>query len=337
MKPKAVIAKAPCRVDLAGGTLDIWPLNVFVESPMTVNFAVNCYTQCVLKIRKDKKLVVKSLDQKKTEKFVSLKRLMAANAYQIPLACYALRFFKPGMGLDVEISSESPTGAGIAASSSLLISVVSALDELLNTKYSKEQLRQIAQNIETQIIKVPTGCQDYYPALYGGVSAIHLEAGGARREALAVSPGEINKRLTVIYTGMPHNSGVNNWEVFKAFIDGDWTVRNSINGIAPIACAMRLALLRKRWSEVANLLNREWSNRRKNSPNISTPEIEKLFKLTRALGSAGAKVCGAGGGGCVCLFTEPELKPKVLRLAQRLNLQILPVSLCFKGVTVKEY
>ena len=51
----------------------------------------------------------------------------------------------------------------------------------------------IAQNVEAQVIKVPTGCQDYYPALYGGVNAIHLRADGIHREAIEIAPEEIEK------------------------------------------------------------------------------------------------------------------------------------------------
>ena len=56
-------------------------------------------------------------------------------------------------------------------------------------------MRVIAQNVEAQVIRVPTGCQDYYPALYGGVSAIHLDADGIRRAAVPVAPEEIESAI----------------------------------------------------------------------------------------------------------------------------------------------
>ena len=48
-----ITSKAPCRVDLAGATLDIWPLYLFHAAPVTVNFAVNRYTSCTLDTRDD--------------------------------------------------------------------------------------------------------------------------------------------------------------------------------------------------------------------------------------------------------------------------------------------
>src|SRR5438445_8990427 len=102
-----------------------------------------------------------------------------------------------------------------------MIATTGALARFTERRLSKEDIRVIAQNVEAQLINVPTGCQDYYPALYGGVNAIHLSPDGIHREAISVSPEEINSRFVLVYTGAPRRSGINNWEVFKAHIDGD--------------------------------------------------------------------------------------------------------------------
>ena len=93
----------------------------------------------------------------------------------------------------------------------------------------------IAQNLEAQIIRVPTGCQDYYPAMYGGVSAVELGPAGIKRVGLDVPPDELNARFVLAYTGVPRNSGINNWEVTKAHIDGDKQVHKNFDRIAAIA------------------------------------------------------------------------------------------------------
>ena len=104
-------------------------------------------------------------------------------------------------------------------------------------------MRVIAQNVEAQIIEVPTGCQDYYPALYGGVSAIRLDADGIHREAVPIVPEEIESRFVLAYTGAPRKSGINNWEVFKAHINGDRHVFRNFERIAAIARSMHQALV----------------------------------------------------------------------------------------------
>src|SRR5437667_1816527 len=152
-------------------------------------------------------------------------------------------------------------------------------------------MRVIAQNVEAQIIAVPTGCQDYYPALYGGVSALHLDADGIHREAVPVTPEEIESRFVLAYTGAPRKSGINNWEVFKAHINGDKRVFRNFENIARIARHMHIALAERDWTGVSRLLRDEWALRKKNAPRITTPLIESLVKTATRHGSSAAKVC----------------------------------------------
>ncbi len=119
--------------------------------------------------------------------------------------------------------------------------MTSALNRLTGTRYSLEKIREIAQNIEAQIIRVPTGVQDYYPAMYGGVNAIELGPAGVRRVPVRVDLDDFNQRIVLAYTGEPRNSGINNWEVTKAHIDGDRRVRRNFDQITAIARAMRAA------------------------------------------------------------------------------------------------
>src|SRR5436190_390728 len=209
-------AKSPCRVDLAGGTMDIWPLYLFHENAVTVNFAVDRYTSCDIQTRDDTKIILRSADQKGEESFDDFEALYSARKYKLPLLAYIVRFFRPTMGIELSTNSEAPAGAGISGSSSLLITTASALTKLTGAGYRIEKIREIAQNVEAQIIDVPTGCQDYYPAMYGGVSAIDLTPAGLLRRSLPVDLDDLNERIVLAYTGEPRNSGINNWEVTKA-------------------------------------------------------------------------------------------------------------------------
>jgi D-glycero-alpha-D-manno-heptose-7-phosphate kinase len=237
-----ITAKAPCRVDLAGGTLDIWPLYLFHANAVTVNFAVDRYTSCVLETRVDAKIILRSRDLNREEIFESIESLRAAKRYQLPLLAWLVRHFSPDTGFELSTDSEAPAGAGISGSSALIIAVAAALNRLTRSGHSIEKLREIAQNVEAQIIRVPTGAQDYYPAMYGGVSALALGPAGIRRSMLPVEPEALNARFVLAYTGEPRNSGINNWEVMKAHIDGDRAVHRNFDHIATIANGMRSAL-----------------------------------------------------------------------------------------------
>src|SRR3989442_11807775 len=115
---------------------------------------------------------------------------------------------------------ESPAGAGIAGSSALTIAVVGALNRWTGGSADDEHLLQVAMNVECQTIRVPTGVQDYRPALFGGVAAIELGVDGVKRVPLAVDPGELEQRILLAYTGAPPNPGTNNWDIVQRPIDG---------------------------------------------------------------------------------------------------------------------
>jgi D-glycero-alpha-D-manno-heptose-7-phosphate kinase len=120
----------------------------------------------------------------------------------------------------------------------------------------------------------------------------------------------------------------------KAHIDGDKAVHRNFDRIAEIACAMRQALEKADWDEVARLLRLEWSNRKKNAPGITTPLIDRLVDVTRRAGAVGAKVCGAGGGGCVFFLVKPGAKERVWEAIRGEGATVLPVRVAPRGVVV---
>jgi len=159
--------------------------------------------------------------------------------------------------------------------------------------------------------------------MYGGVSAIEMGPQGIVRKEWAVDSADFNERIVLAYTGAPRNSGINNWEVMKGHIDGDRAIHRNFERITAIANSMRGALERNDWNDVGRLLREEWSNRRKNAPAITTELIDRLIATTRRVGSTGAKVCGAGGGGCVFFLVEPDSREKVTEVIRSEGAQVL--------------
>jgi D-glycero-alpha-D-manno-heptose-7-phosphate kinase len=314
--------------------MDIWPLYLFHPGAVTVNFAVSVLTRCRITPLKGKRIRLASLDTGREEEFQDFTQLYAAKKFRHPLAGYLTRFFAPEGGLEIETHSESPAGAGISGSSALMIATTAALAHFTGRKLGLEQIREIAQNVEAQLIRVPTGCQDYYPALYGGVSAIHLDPDGIHHEAVRVAPEELDSRFVLAYTGAPRQSGINNWEVFKAHINGDRKIFRNFERIAEIARAMHDAVALADWKNVARLLREEWKLRKTNAPRITTPLIERLIKAASASGAQAAKVCGAGGGGCVVFLAEPEERERVAEAIRANGDQVLPARVARYGLTV---
>ena len=330
---EAILTTAPCRADLAGGTIDIWPLYLFHPGAVSVNVALgSVLTGCKITPHSGSEIYLKSHDINRDQRYASLDELLSLKSHHHGLAAYLVRFFQPRGGFTLETHSESPAGAGISGSSALMIATSAALARFSGNEIDIEQLRVISQNVEAQLIKVPTGCQDYYPAMYGGVSAIHLEVDGIRREAIPVPTEEVNQRFVLFYTGAPRQSGINNWEVFKQHINGDKQVFHNFAEIARIAQAMHQALVAQQWQDVERLIGEEWKLRRTNAPGISTPLIDKLIEAAMANGARAAKVCGAGGGGCVITLIEPGTRERVEDAIRQNGGQPLKFEVASEGV-----
>jgi len=332
---KTILAQAPCRADLAGGTLDLWPLYLFHPGAVTVNFALTVYTTCRITPVAGKSIRLRSLDTRKDETYASLEELLSAKAHKHELGAQLVKFFKPQGGFVLETDSQSPAGAGISGSSALMIATTAALAKYSGQKMSPEEMRVVAQNVEAQLINVPTGCQDYYPALHGGVSAVHLTPAGIVREAIDVAANEIDQRFLVVYTGAPRQSGINNWEVFKAHINGDKKVVKNFETISEIAQGMHQALKSADWDQVAHLLREEWKLRRSNHEGISTPLIDRLIAVAAKTGGRAAKVCGAGGGGCVIFMVKDGARDRVVEALKINGGEVLPCRVSTEGLAIK--
>jgi D-glycero-alpha-D-manno-heptose-7-phosphate kinase len=330
-------SRAPTRIDLAGGTLDIWPLYLFHEGSLTVNCAITRYASCVIETAPEsaRRIVLVSRDIGRKESFASFEALYRARRYKLPLLAHLVRVFRPTGGFTLTTDSEAPAGAGIGGSSAMAVAICAVLDRLTGAGLRREDWIHISRDVEAIVIRVPTGTQDHYPPAFGGAAAIVLAPGGERREALGCDLDELERRLVLCYTGKPRQHGINNWEVFKRHIDGDRRVSRNLEKISIIARGVRAALERNEWNEVGRLMREEWDFRRRNLRTISTPLIDRVISSARRQGALAGKVCGAGGGGCVSLVIDPEARARVEAAVVAAGAKLLPLQIDRGGVLLQ--
>jgi D-glycero-alpha-D-manno-heptose-7-phosphate kinase len=302
-----ISASAPTRIDLAGGTIDIWPLYLFHPGAQTLNAAISLRARAWIEPRPDERVELLSED---TDRMVNLSFEQLRTDETLPLLGRLVHRFG-ARGIRLTTRGESPAGAGIAGSSALNVAVCGALAAHLGDDREPEALLDIAKDVEAQVIKVPTGLQDYRPAMYGGIAALELHAGESVRVPLDVDPQELERRIVLCYTGEPRNSGTNNWEITKRHIDGDQHIFDCFERIRDTAAAMREALTRGDWDATAACLATEWANRKRLAPGVTTAAIDSLIARALAAGAKAAKVCGAGGGGCLFCLAPPDDVPAV--------------------------
>jgi D-glycero-alpha-D-manno-heptose-7-phosphate kinase len=329
-------SKAPTRVDLAGGTLDIWPLYLFHPGAVTVNAAITRYAYCRIETHApdDTRIRLISRDTQREENFLSFDALVKGKRYRLPLLAEIVKFFRPQGGFTLTTDSEAPAGAGIGGSSAMAVAICAALDRYTGAGKSKADWIHISRDAEAIVIKVPTGTQDHYPPAFGGAAAIELPPGGERRTELRVDLSELERRIVLCYTGNPRKSAINNWDVFRAHIGGDSKVFRNLARISEVAQSLRGALENANWSDAGRLMREEWSFRKRNLPTISTKTIDRIVDGARRKGALAGKVCGAGGGGCVVLLIEPGARERVEAAIVEAGGQILPMKIDRSGVQV---
>lgn len=330
-------SSAPTRVDLAGGTIDIWPLYLFHPGAATINFAINLRASCRIETRDDGRIILESRDRQvafETE-LAALEDLIREE--RLELISKLVHFFRPQTGFHLIANSDAPAGAGLAGSSALNIACIGALNRLVGNRYPESKFITIAANVETTVIRVPAGYQDYYPAFFGGASCLHFRVDGIEREAMEIDMATLERRLAICYTGEPRLSGTNNWEITKNHIDGAPELFALFDDIRDSSLEMRAALLAEDWERVSRTMRDSYPTRKRLAPNVTTPQMEMLVEKAQANGAEAAKICGAGGGGCIAFFCAEGRRQDVERaLAEEQGVEVLDWRIDAEGLTVRE-
>src|SRR5205807_3991644 len=166
---KKVTVRAPVRADLAGGTLDLWPLYLFHPGARTVNVAISYYAESEIEETGASGIEIDLTDQQYQQHYNSLHDLAADP--KAALIHRVLEHFHTIDGIRITTRTDAPRGSGLGGSSALTVTLVCALSELSGTAVDREELVALVRDLETRLLGVPAGIQDYYPPVYGGVAA----------------------------------------------------------------------------------------------------------------------------------------------------------------------
>lgn len=311
---KRQVSNTPTRIDLAGGTLDIWPLNMLVDRALTVNVAVDLWSTTILEELPPpaprRHIEVHSEDQGVQETWES--SVQPPSATKLPLVAACVAFYEPERPLRLTTRCAAPAGAGLGGSSSLAISMLGGLQAFLNRPMMPpEEMVRVARDLEARVLGIPTGTQDHFAAAFGGVAAIRFGPGRPIRESLAVDLDDLAGRLVLAYGGASRASAMANWDMMRRAIENEGSTRAGLQAIATIAREMRGALIEQDLDAAARLMGREWEERKKLSPKVSTPTIDKAIDAALKGGAIAGKVCGAGGGGCIAFLCRPGTREPV--------------------------
>jgi len=356
--PTKIHSRAPTRIDLAGGTLDIWPIHLLLGEPSTLNLGIDLCAETEISWSAGTQAGIRLCTEDQGAILEFPWNDLATRDFPPNLELHGkfLRHFarlhptrtaelatRPAV-LELKTRARSPAGAGLGGSSTLSISILGALHELylpgspLDAD-ARSRLIDIARDIETTVIKVPAGLQDYHGAAFGGLPLLTWGVASHKRQTLPQDVLQaLTGRLLLFYSGQSRNSGINNWVLFKAFIDGNAAVREQFQGIAGATEKLHAALVKKDWKQAGAAIAEEWTIRRKFASGISTPEIDHAFENAFSLGATAGKICGAGGGGCFFVWMDQEdsaMRARIVERLQGLGMKHLPFVPVEGGLEVR--
>jgi len=321
----------PVRIDLAGGTLDIYPVYLLEDGAYTVNAAIDL--RCEVTIKESRDFVIESLDLQ--EKITAKDYRKLSLDGKLGFVLRAVNYFAPKTPFHLTTKNPIPAGSGLGASSSLLMALFAALAEYTGRKMSLRQMVQLGAQMEAQSIGTLTGKQDYYSALYGGVSALFFGLAREKREELKISPQfkkQLEQSIILTYSGASHFSAKENWEMVKNYLDREPETVKRMKVIKECGKAMREALLKEDLAKAAVILDREWEARLGLAKGVETTLIKRLMAAARSAGAMAGKICGAGGGGCLITLVDAKKKKPVEEALQKAGGKVLSFSFAELGL-----
>lgn len=217
-------------------------------------------------------------------------------------------------GLEIHHDGDVPARSGLGSSSSFTVGLVHALHALRGRQVAKEELAKSALHIEQKIIKEHVGSQDQILASYGGFNRVDFMPAehGFQINPLIMSKDrlqELENHLLLCFTGQSRiasevaKSKIDN---FKARINELKQIRAMVEEASQILQNTNLPI-----EAFGRLLHQSWLCKRSLSDKVSTPHIDSLYETALKAGAIGGKILGAGGGGFLLLFVQPEHQQKV--------------------------
>ncbi len=329
---ESACASGSVRVDLVGGTLDLEPINLILPNVVTMNVATSLKANVELNKTNVEEVLIISKDYDKSYSFhkndFSYEKLYQSDHFkEMTFICQILDLFKINSNIQVTLSSGAPAGSGLGGSSAMGVTLYKALCELTGEKLDIDQAVLKVKGCESRILNqgVP-GYQDYFPALCGGVLALFGEPGKIIKEQLySKALAEfLEKRITLVYSGISRNSGINNWDVYKGFFDQNSKIRESMLNIAKVSFDAYQALKKEDFEGLLANISKEGEVRESLATGITPVEIKTIFQTIKSSHpDVGIKMCGAGGGGCFILTHTEEDQESIKKLIKENKMDVL--------------
>jgi D-glycero-alpha-D-manno-heptose-7-phosphate kinase len=323
-----ILVKSPLRVSFLGGGTD-FPSYFLQRGGAVISTTIDKHVYVALNIRNDKSIRV---SYSKTEETSDVSSLDHDIIREILLK------YRIETNLEiVTIADMSTKGTGLGSSSSLSAAVICGVKNLLNIQYNSRDLAMEACELEIKTLNKPIGMQDQYISAYGGFNKIKFLANGD----VVVEPikftninlNEISKWFKLLAVNTRQSASESLMETIDSINDSKKQIY--FNEIYSLIDDLHQNFVKFEPKNIGQIINIGWKLKKEFGKSISNQQIDFLIDRLLGEGLLGAKLVGAGGGGFVLLFAEPDwyrnkLDPKLQNKIMDLNLGVEGTRLVYR-------
>lgn len=313
-------ARAPLRLGLAGGGTDVSPY-CDKYGGYVLNATIDRYAYATIVLNEEALIKFSATDVNIydcQQLHIPLKLNGQLNLHKA-VYNYMITNYNSGIPISLELSTfcDAPVGSGLGSSSTLVVAMIRAFDELLNLALNDYSIAEIAFQIERNECGLKGGRQDQYSAAFGGFNFI--EFGGRDKNivnTLRIKNWivcEMESSIVLYFTGVSRESARIIADQSSNVKTGDVDAIHAMHGIKSEALVMKECLLRGDFSGLVDSIRLGWENKKRSAKTVSNPHIDAIYDAAIQSGALAGKVSGAGGGGFMWFFVPTEKRMDVIR------------------------
>ena len=318
-----VRSKAPLRLGLAGGGTDVAPYSDLYGGAI-LNATISMYAYATIQPRKDKRIILNSLDKKIEQEYKCGKELEIDEHFSLAKGVYnrvVKDFVKEPLAFELTTFVDAPPGSGLGTSSTLVVAILGAFAEWLNLPLGEYDLAHLAYEIERIDLNMAGGKQDQYAATFGGVNFMEFY----KDDKVIVNP----LRIKPIYLHeLSYNLVLYNTETSRLSSKIIQAQSNNVmkkvsasieatHNLKQQAIMMKEAILKGNLDKIGEILDYGWQNKKKMAKGITNKMIDDIYETATNNGATGGKVSGAGGGGFVIFYCPDNTRISVIEALKK--------------------
>lgn len=305
-----VISKTPYRISFFGGGTD-YPVWYKENGGAVLATTIDkyCYITC--------RYLPPFFEHKHRVVYSKVENVKNISQIEHPSVRAALQYMDIKHGVEIHHDGDLPARTGLGSSSSFTVGMLHSFYALKGLMPTKAQLAREAIHIERNILKENVGSQDQILAAFGGFRKVEFNGDDDFKVTpVIMAPGrlrELNDHIMLVFTGFSRFAS----SIAKSQIENTHRKKTELAQMYDMVNeGMDILVNNGDINDFGCLLHESWKLKRSLTDKISTSQIDDIYQAARNAGATGGKLLGAGGGGFMIFFVEPD-KQKVVQDALR--------------------